>query len=157
MYECGHIGHSCSCINGIYEQHWCIYTVLFFHMLSYPLLQWNWKGLYWFQVVHPSVCPSVRLSLRLWTKLCLLCCSGDRVAVRTAEILYHTQGTPECGCVYLSLSPLSPVQTVCGRDGPCKLSLADAIQAVRWVAFTMVAGAGTIWLLYCTSEWEETF
>ena len=58
---------------------WDLYVVLLYFVI--PLLQWSWKGVYWFHLCR-SLCQSIYLNpcgfvhtkiCPFWTKSCLLC------------------------------------------------------------------------------------
>ena len=60
------------------------------------------------------------------------------------EILHNLKGVIEPSGVYLTLSTVPTLRKSHGTDRPCKLSLANAFQVLRWFDIMMVAGVGTV-------------
>ena len=71
------------------------------------------------------------------------------------EILHNLKGVIEPSGVYLTLSTVPTLRKSHGTDRPCKLSLANAFQMLRWFDIMMVAGVGTVWFFHCEQGWKK--
>ena len=119
------------------------------------------------------VCPMPRI-YSYWTRTpTILPCHRGRAKSSTArqgvsdflcqqdieswseEILHNLEGVIEPSGVYPPLSTVPTLWKSHGTDRPCKLSLANGFQVLRWFDITMVAGVGTVWFFHCAPEWKK--